>query len=132
MSKLISAIEKETNKTTTTNGAKAFKSTLSKTVDLFASIGAMRGKNILPSFALAYSESKDVAVRTALWARDGYMMMSAGLHDTMTQEQNEGESDSGWGTARIIKKMFGTQAAWAAKVAAEYGNPPLCPRALSG
>lgn len=70
MSKLIKAIEKETNKTTTTNGAKAFKSTLSKTVDLFASIGAMRGKDILPSFALAYSESKDVAVRTALWARD--------------------------------------------------------------
>jgi hypothetical protein len=70
MSKLIKAIEKETNKTTTTNGAKAFKSTLSKTVDLFASIGAMRGKNILPSFALAYGESKDVAVRTALWARD--------------------------------------------------------------
>ena len=60
----------------------------------------------------------------ALWARDGYMMMSAGLPDTMTQEQNEGESDSGWGTAHIIKKMFGTQAAWAAKVAAEYGNPP--------
>ena len=42
----------------------------------------------------------------ALLARDGYMMMSAGLPDTMTQEQNEGESDSGWGTAHIIKKMF--------------------------
>ena len=59
----------------------------------------------------------------ALWARDGCMMMSSGLPDNMTQEQNEGESDSVWGTAHIIKKMFGTQAAWAAKVAAEYGNP---------
>ena len=58
----------------------------------------------------------------ALWARDGCMMMSSGLPDNMTQEQNEGESDSVWGTAHIIKKMFGTQAAWAAKVAADYGN----------
>lgn len=58
------------NRTQTTNGAKAYKSTLSATLDLFASVGAMRGKDITASFAAALSEDSDLAMRIMLWARD--------------------------------------------------------------
>lgn len=67
---LVQAMKKETNNTKTTNGMKAKVSTLNACVDLFASIGASRGKNILPAFSAAYAEDQDKAVRIALWARD--------------------------------------------------------------
>lgn len=67
---LAQAIEKETNKTTTENGMKAYKSTLNSCVDLFSSVGAMRGKDVIPSFAKALAEDQDKAVRIMLWARD--------------------------------------------------------------
>lgn len=54
----------------TTNGMKARKSTTDKVVDLFFKIGASRGKDIIPDFAGAYVQDKDLATRVALWARD--------------------------------------------------------------
>jgi hypothetical protein len=39
-------------------------------VDLFGSIGAMRGKDVTTAFAAAYAENKDYALRIAQWARD--------------------------------------------------------------
>lgn len=54
----------------TDNGMRAFASTASATVDLFGSIGAMRGKNVVPAFEAAFNENPDVAVRIAQWARD--------------------------------------------------------------
>jgi hypothetical protein len=54
----------------TQNGMKARKSTGSAIVDLYYNIGASRGKDILPAFAAAFVENKDLAIRVALWARD--------------------------------------------------------------
>jgi hypothetical protein len=54
----------------TANGMKARKSTANKCVDLFYSIGASRGKNIVPAFTAAYVEDADLALRIAQWSRD--------------------------------------------------------------
>lgn len=54
----------------TTNGAKAFASTLDPNVDFFFQAGASRGKDIVPSFVSALVSNPDVALRTALWMRD--------------------------------------------------------------
>lgn len=54
----------------TENGMKARKSTANAVIDLFYNIGASRGKNIVPAFTAAFVENKELALRTALWARD--------------------------------------------------------------
>lgn len=56
--------------TKTQNGMKAIKSTANACVDLFYTIGASRGKNIVPAFTAAYVENADLALRIAQWARD--------------------------------------------------------------
>lgn len=56
--------------TKTENGMDAFESSASKLVDLFFTIGASRGKNIIPTFVSGFVEDKDRAVRLALWARE--------------------------------------------------------------
>lgn len=70
MNPLINAIQKEENKTVTLNNAKAFKSTLNKVLDLFASWGGMRGQNILPLFTNAFEEEQELTLRCILWGRD--------------------------------------------------------------
>ena len=54
----------------TANGAVTNLSTLNSCLDLFAIIGASRGKDIAATFHRAYSENPDVALRVLLWARD--------------------------------------------------------------
>jgi len=54
----------------TTNGMKARKSTANAVVDLFYNAGASRGKNIVPAFAAALAENRDLALRVAAWLRD--------------------------------------------------------------
>lgn len=54
----------------TENGMPARKSTANACVDLFSSIGASRGKNIIPQFMAAYVENREIALRIMLWARD--------------------------------------------------------------
>lgn len=56
--------------TRTTNGMKARVSSANACVDLFYSIGASRGKNIVPAFTAAYVENADLALRIVQWARD--------------------------------------------------------------
>jgi hypothetical protein len=68
MSTFANAVRNQTARTA--NGMKALKSTASPLVDLYSSIGAMRGKDVIPSFVAAYVENKELAVRIALWARD--------------------------------------------------------------
>jgi len=58
------------NKTVTTNGMAALKSTTSYNVDLFGSIGASRGKDITALFSQAFAENPEWALRVALWGRD--------------------------------------------------------------
>jgi hypothetical protein len=70
MNTLVKGLKKESNKTTTLNGAKIKKSSLNSVVDLFFAVGASRGKDIVPLFQRAVSEDLDLAVRVALYARD--------------------------------------------------------------
>ena len=68
----INALESQLNETTTENGAKAYKSTLNKCLDLFGKIGACR--NDIPQaqklFAHAYKEDPETATRILFWVRD--------------------------------------------------------------
>lgn len=61
---------KKANKTTTTNGAKAFKSTLNANVDLFGKAGSARGQNLTGLFDLALQEEPEIALRNLLYIRD--------------------------------------------------------------
>lgn len=54
----------------TANGMRALASTANSLVDLFSSIGAMRGQNVIPAFEAAMIANPDVAIRIAQWARD--------------------------------------------------------------
>lgn len=54
----------------TLNGMRARATTSNAAVDLFGSIGAMRGKNVIPQFVAAFNENQDLALRIAQWARD--------------------------------------------------------------
>ena len=56
--------------TRTANGMPARVSSANANVDLFYSIGASRGKNIIPAFTAAYVENQDLALRIVQWARD--------------------------------------------------------------
>jgi hypothetical protein len=72
MTTFLNALENELNITTTTNGAKAYKSTGSKNLDLFGKIAACRS-NVSEAtrlFNLAYAEDPEAATRILFWARD--------------------------------------------------------------
>ncbi|QGT54584.1 hypothetical protein b3_0345 [Synechococcus phage B3] len=68
----ITALESELNTTETLNGAKAYKSTLNKCLDLFGKIGACRNniKQAEKLFDLAYREDPETATRILFWVRD--------------------------------------------------------------
>jgi len=68
MNKFIDSINNREARTA--NRMKARKTTASSAVDLFYKIGASRGKNITPEFSNALATDTDLAIRTALWARD--------------------------------------------------------------
>lgn len=68
MNSFVTAIQNQEARTE--NGMKARKSSSNALVDLFYSIGASRGKNIIPSFVSAYTEDPELALRISLWARD--------------------------------------------------------------
>jgi hypothetical protein len=68
----ITALESELNVTETLNGAKAYKSTMNKCVDLFGQIAACRS-NVAKAqklFAHAYAEDAETATRILFWVRD--------------------------------------------------------------
>lgn len=68
----LDALENEMNPTVTLNGAKAYKSTLNKSLDLFGKIAACRNDIAQAKrlFALAYNEDPETATRILFWARD--------------------------------------------------------------
>ena len=68
MNAFVTAIANQESRTS--NGMKARKSTSSACVDLFYTVGASRGKNIVPAFTAAYVEDADLALRIAQWSRD--------------------------------------------------------------
>ena len=68
----LTALETELNVTETLNGAKAYKSTLNKCVDLFGKIGACRNdiSQAKKLFAYAFKEDPETATRILFWVRD--------------------------------------------------------------
>lgn len=70
MNQLVNAMQKQANKTTTENGAKAYKSTKNAVLDLFSSWGGMRGKDILPLLRNAIDDDLNLTLRCLLWGRD--------------------------------------------------------------
>jgi hypothetical protein len=68
MSTFVNAVANQEARTA--NGMKARKSTANAVVDLFYNAGASRGKNIVPAFAAAMAEDRDLALRVAAWLRD--------------------------------------------------------------
>lgn len=70
---LVNALNAEQNKTKTTNGMNAYKSTNSDLLDLYGSIGAMRNRSdsdIIKAFTKAFAEDKLMAVKLSFYARD--------------------------------------------------------------
>ena len=70
---MLNMLKKETNKTRTENGAMTFRTTASDCLDLFSRIGAMRNacdEEIIDSFARAYIEDPDLAMKILFFARD--------------------------------------------------------------
>lgn len=71
MSRLMEALQ--TENTTTTNGMTTNSSSLNECVNLFFSIGAMRGKNkekVISMFSKAFNEDPRTAMRILFWSRD--------------------------------------------------------------
>ena len=66
------AIEKETNKTTTENGAGSFSSTLNKNLDFFAQASAKRGSDTVfkELFEPAVFENPELALKNLFYLRD--------------------------------------------------------------
>jgi hypothetical protein len=92
----LTALESELNTTETLNGAKAYKSTLNASVDLFGQIAACRNNIQLAKklFALAYKEDAETAVRILFWARDirggsGERKIFRELFQDLIQENSE-------------------------------------------
>lgn len=70
--KFYDAIEKETNKTTTENGAGSFSSTLNKNLDFFAQASAKRGSDTVfkDLFEPAIFENPELALKNLFYLRD--------------------------------------------------------------
>ena len=68
MSTFVNAVKNQEARTE--NNMKAFKSSADPVTDLFFKVGALRGQNVIPHFAAAYAEDRNLALRIALWARD--------------------------------------------------------------
>ena len=64
---MLEQLKEEANMTLTENGAETYISTKSHCLDLFSTIGAIRSsteKDIIDRFVKAYSEDKNLAVKT--------------------------------------------------------------------
>ena len=72
MNSLTTQLEKNSNKTRTANGAKAYASTLDANLDYFGGIGALRGREgqALSLFMKAFGENRETALRNLFYGRD--------------------------------------------------------------
>jgi hypothetical protein len=70
MSVIANAARKGANVTTTTNGAKAFKSTTNANLDFFSKAGNIEYPNLVEAFKAALAEDVELALRNLLHMRD--------------------------------------------------------------
>lgn len=70
MNRLVKQIKNFTNITTTENGAKTFKSTLSNVLDFFYLAPTRQGQDNTALFQAAYEENPKLALKAALYLRD--------------------------------------------------------------
>jgi len=71
-----------------------------------------------------FAAARDDGTRAdaALWAHEGYQLLSAGLSATYPT-QDDDERASGWLTAHQIARLFGPAEAWGARVKLTCGSP---------
>lgn len=83
----------------------------------FKSQQAMEGIEAIQQAAIAFIAAENDAERkdAALWVGEAYLLLSAGLPDTGTGEQN-----TGWATARQIAQLLGGPESWEKRVIAQY------------
>ena len=70
---MLNMLKRMMNRTYTENGAVTFRTTRSDCLDLFSRIGALRNASeefIIDSFAKAYIENPDLAMKILFYARD--------------------------------------------------------------
>lgn len=70
---MLEFLKRESNRTFTENAAVTYVTTLSDCLDLFATIGALRGEDdaeIIARFDRAWAENPDLAIKTLFFARD--------------------------------------------------------------
>ena len=70
MSLIANSARKSANVTTTTNGAKAFKSTTNANLDFFSKAGNIEFPGLVPAFQAAMNEDLELALRNLLHMRD--------------------------------------------------------------
>lgn len=73
MNTFVNTLQKQAKKTRTENGALTRTTSNSANVDLFFTIGALRGQDenrVISAFKPAFEENEDYATRILLWARD--------------------------------------------------------------
>lgn len=89
--------------TRTQNGMPARVSSANANVDLFYSIGASRGKNIISAFTAAYVENADLALRIVQWARD--VRGGSGERELFRQVLTHLENTNPEDAARLLVKV---------------------------
>ena len=70
---MLEALKRESIRTRTENGGAAWSTTMSDCLDLFSTVGALRGaswEEIQDRFTRAWAENRDTAVKIAFFARD--------------------------------------------------------------
>ena len=70
---MLEALKRESIRTCTENGGAAYSTTMSDCLDLFSTVGALRGaswEEIQDRFTRAWAEDRDTAVKIAFFARD--------------------------------------------------------------
>ena len=70
---MLEALKRESIRTCTENGGAAYSTTMSDCLDLFSTVGALRGaswEEIQNRFTRAWAEDRDMAVKIAFFARD--------------------------------------------------------------
>jgi hypothetical protein len=101
MTTFVQAVQNQS--TRTANGMPARVSSANACVDLFYSIGASRGKNIIPAFTAAYVENADLALRIVQWARD--VRGGSGERELFRQVLTHLENTNPQDAARLLAKV---------------------------